>query len=134
MPDSADLARPWWLHDPSHMKGWEAFGCTGQEPTVRRLGIVTFGPKGKGPATTEERPGTEPWGAGEVSKGVAGVHFSTHADDQKGGYLYVCGTEREDVEQRWREVDAAIRRWMPTFWPPGHRKRAKHNDGSGGAE
>lgn len=121
-------AEPWWSHHPDHMKGWEAFGCTGQEPIVRRLGIVTFGKKGTGPggerdpATTEERPGTDPWGVGEVSKGVAGVHLSTHADDQKGAYLHVVGTEKEDVETRWRAIDAAFQRWAPTFWPSGNRQ------------
>lgn len=126
----ADTARPSWMDNPTHMKGWEAFGCTGQEPVVRRLGLVTFGPKGKGPATTEERPGTEPWGAGEVSKGVAGIQVSFSADDQKGAYLVVIGTTKEDVEARWRAVDAAITGgWVRTCWPSGNRKLAARIDG-----
>ena len=124
----AESVRPWWVHSPDHMKGWEAFGCTGQEPVVRRLGIVTFK---KGEATTEERPGTEPWGAGEVSKGVAGIQLSFHADDQKGAYLHVIGTERVDVEDRWRAIDAAVTGgWVRTCWPSGNRKMAARYDGS----
>ncbi len=107
-PWGAQEAEPWWRHHPDHMKGWEAFGVTGNEPTVRQLGT---GYNGKG------KPGTDPWGPGEVKLGVGGVEFSTHADCPTGAYLYVVGTERDDVERRWRLADTAWRTFGPTLWP-----------------
>lgn len=114
---------PWWTHHADHMKGWEAFGCTGSPPTVRRLGTVTFGRHHKGPATTEEKPGTEPFGPGEVALGVSGIMFSTHADDRTGGYLHVIGTTKEDVERRWRVAERAVVGLMPTLWPRSRMSR-----------
>lgn len=106
--------KPWWLHHPDHMKGWEAFGCTSQAPTVRQLGV---GYKGTEP------PGTEPWGSGEVKLGVAGVHWSTHADDPSGAYIYVVGTTREDVEARYYVAVDAFAHVQAMLWPSSRKAK-----------
>jgi hypothetical protein len=119
--DSVGTLEPWWVNHAEHMKGFEAFGVSGREPTVRRLGLVTFK---RGEATTEERPGTELWGPGEVRRGVAGVYFSTHGDDPDGAYIYVIGTSRQAVEDRWRVADGVFQRIRESLWPE-HREPAE---------
>jgi hypothetical protein len=109
-PEDAVLPQePWWVNHCMWMKGWEAFGVTGREPTVRQF-------YESDPGTKLRRMGTMPFGPGEVKMGVAGVHFSTHADDRNGGYLHVIGTTEEAVRKRWLSVDLALRSWIPAMW------------------
>lgn len=115
---------PVWIHRPSHMKGWEAFGVTGREPTVRRLGLVTF--TRSGAPTTEERPGTEPFHPDEVIGGVSSVEIRTFADAPTGAYIYVIGTRQASVEARWRAAEGAWRTLRAELWPT-------HIDSSGAA-
>jgi hypothetical protein len=105
---------PWWTHHPDHMKGWEAYGVVGTEPDVRRLGLVTFI---KGTATTEERPGTEPWGSGEVKLGVAGIEIGTFADSTDGAYIHVVGTTKVDVAAAWKRAESAFVSVAELLWP-----------------
>lgn len=100
---------PWWVNHCMWMKGWEAFGCTGREPTVRQFYESDVG-------SGLRRTGTTPFGPGEVKLGVAGIHFSTHADDRNGGYLHVIGTTEKAVSDRWRMIDMALRSWVPAMW------------------
>ncbi len=116
-----------WPHTPIHMKGWEAFGLadTPDEITVRRLGEVTIR---KGVLTTEEKPGTESWGPGEVKLGVAWVSISTSADSSD-AFIQVVGTERKDVEARWHVARSAYLSIRDSLWP---RSRAARTGGSDG--
>lgn len=94
-------------HRPEHMEGWEAFGVTGTEPTVRRLGFGHHMPKGP-------KLGVEKWGAGENVGGVASIELHSHAD-APAGYLYVCGCGPE-VEQAWRQASAAYEAFRSSAW------------------
>ncbi len=114
--DAADTP-PSWANGPSHMLGWEAFGCTGRRPVVRRLGIVTFGKNGHGPATTEEQPGTEPFDASAIEAGVSSVKFITYADHPAGAYLYACGPDKDAVELAWHRADSEWTRLAIVLWP-----------------
>lgn len=93
-------------HTPHHMSGWEAFGVTGTEPTVRRLGNLTS--KGKMVL------GTEPWGEGESVGGVASIELHSHAD-APAAFLYVCGPGQE-VERVWRQASAAFEQFREASW------------------
>lgn len=108
----ADGPEPWWVQHPDHMKGWEAFGVTGQAPTVRRLGSGY---------QEKNEPGTTPFGNGEVKLGVAGVEFSTHADDPEGAYIYVVGTTREDTEARYYVAVDAFAHVQAMLWPSSRK-------------
>lgn len=121
-----DQQRPW-PHTPSHMKGWEAFGCVDKpdEIIVRQLGMVTIR---KGQPTTDEDRGTEPWGPGEVKLGVAWVGIQTFADSTDSAYIQVVGTERADVEARWYAARVAFLAVSHALWP---RTRAATNEGEG---
>lgn len=105
---------PWWVNHADHMKGWEAFGVSNDVPTVRRLGMVTIK---KGVATTDERPGTTPFGSGEVKLGVAGVEFSTHADSPGTAFIHVMGTTEADVTNAWYNANAAFSEIASRLWP-----------------
>lgn len=109
---------PWWVHHADHMKGWEAFGITGRDgdPIVRRLGTVTYPKKGQGPST-DEKPGTTPFGSGEVRLGVAGIEFSTHADSPDTAFLHVLGTTERDVRERWALAEAVFADAAARLWP-----------------
>lgn len=123
---AAPRTHPWFASPPNHMKGWEAFGVSPGERTVRRLGTVTFV---KGEATTDERPGTEPWGSGEVRLGVAGITISTSADAPEQAFIQVIGTTEEDVATRWDEASARWMRLRSSLWP---KSRASASGRSGG--
>ena len=98
----------WGRHHATHMKGWEAFGVVpGTTPTVRQLGMFYGGGK----------PGTEKWGPGEVKLGVAGIEFITSADCPEGAYLYVLGTEKDDVERRWHLAAGLWIEMGERLWP-----------------
>ena len=116
-----ETREPWWVHHADHMKGWEAFGVTALDkrednPIVRRLGMVTHPKKGKGP-TTEEKPGTTPFGPGEVKLGVAAVEFSTSADSIGSAFIHVLGTDEADVRARWFTAAAVFAEIAPRLWP-----------------
>lgn len=123
----ATIREPWWINHADHMKGWEAFGVAGTEPTVRRLGLVTIR---KGRATTEERPGTTPWGSGEVKLGVAGIEFSTHADDPAGAFIHVIGTTEQDVTDAWKRANAVFGEIACRLWPSRRSVAAESEDGA----
>lgn len=109
--DPRDALEPprWGVHQPSHMKGWEAFGVTkASPPTVRRLGT---GWDGKG------KPGTEKWGPGEVKDGVASVEISSYGDHPAGAYIYVVGTDEDAVEKRWRTAASVWQQIGDVLWP-----------------
>ena len=107
LPNTMEPPR-WGRHHATHMKGWEAFGVVpGDSPTVRPLGTYHGGGK----------PGTEKWGPGEVKLGVAGIEFITSADDRSGCYLYVIGTEKDDVEKRWHLAAALWNEMGERLWP-----------------
>lgn len=111
-PEPPKPAEPWWVHHPDHMKGWEAFGVTGEAPKVRRLGSGYDG---------KDEPGTDPWGSGEVRLGVAGIEFSTHADCTTGAFLYVVGTTEDDVRHRWSIAEQLFHSIAPGLWPASRR-------------
>ena len=117
---------PWWVHHADHMKGWEAFGVSDSIPTVRRLGIVTHR---KGHATTDERPGTTPFGSGEVKLGVAGVEFSTHADSPGTAFICVLGTTEADVTTAWYRANAVFGEIASRLWPSSRNVSASVGGG-----
>lgn len=109
------------------MKGFEAFGISDGTPTVRRLGLVTF-TKGGG-VTTEEQPGTEEWHPDEVHDGVASVEIHSHADGRPAAYIYVCGTDRDAVENAWLRARDQWNGFGKRLWNPSVRRA--RNEGSG---
>lgn len=85
---------------PTHMKGWEAFGTDRDEaPLVRPLGVWEW----NGGRLDKWKPGTTPWGAGEVRRGVSTIEIITSADSS-GAFIYVDGTTEKGVTDAWHKA------------------------------
>lgn len=101
------------IHEPSHMKGWEAFGVVdGSDPLVRTLGH--WGGKNF-PTRPQWIEGTEPWGSGETKRGVAHIEIHMSADSTD-GYVYAYGTTEKGVTDAWYRTAKAYRALHSQAW------------------
>lgn len=96
-----------------HMKGWEAYGISGDDadPDVRRIG--TYGRGGADGGT----PGTEPFPDAELTGGIAHVFIHLSGDDTSEAFVKVVGSRKAAVAQCWKRTADAIHHLTGEVWP-----------------